>query len=180
MSKWELIRSIFTGHSDTSSPDILNSDEFEERIQQERARVDRTGASFTLLSFTVLDSDGKPDGVNGQLNLLASVINERTRLSDVTGIHQNGHKRVAVLLPDTPYVKAFNLVNSIEENFTRKASDAKFRKNKAPELMCEVYSYPNEMTKEATITASINKDSFDSFEESNEISANLLVHERIG
>jgi len=160
---WGFFRRVWGGRkrlSHISINGLLSIEAFEECIKQERARSYRTGSCFTLLSFSLGPSQGKCVPRTEDLwKLLASIIHDRTRISDIKGLHQGESLRIGIILPDTKRKAAIELVQSIEDIFVERARLMTLRSNSVSELFCEIFTYKNEISDKQLTGEAIRFDS---------------------
>jgi hypothetical protein len=128
---------------DTEIDGLLSSEAFEEQLVKERARADRSGASLTLLAFSI---ETPNNGVTKQkaLRILASVLVERTRISDTKGWFGD---RLGVILPDTSGAQTTSISHPIQETFNKRVHSKLGGRGPLPEVTHEVYVYPGEGNK---------------------------------
>ena len=96
-------------------------------IQRECARADRSGIGFSLVAFTLRDNSTRKGGFLS----LERILTERVRATDQVGWF--GPRLLAVLLPDTPSVRARHF-----------ASDVKARIPAGDVSEVRIYGYPSE------------------------------------
>jgi lipopolysaccharide/colanic/teichoic acid biosynthesis glycosyltransferase len=115
-------------HGDAYDRVVLDSDQLRRLLARERARTDRTGRVFSLLTFT---QDGHE--VRGEaLRRLLRVLQRRLRITDEIGILED--QRLAVVLPETDARGAWKVADDILEKYP-------------PALArpaCQVYTYPSD------------------------------------
>ena len=108
--------------------DLHGLEQFRLLLVKERARTDRTGDPFSLLTFTLRE----PDTAQATLRRLAMILKRRLRLTDEAGWLD--HERVAAILPHTPAAGAWKVADDV---------CAAFPTDIFPPL-CKVYVYPAE------------------------------------
>lgn len=103
----------------------LNSrQDFSLILERERARADRNGHGFSLVTFDVGDGHARHAG------LVQQVLANRIRLTDELGWYDD--RRIGVLLFNTPGEGAWNYANRVREALSPAARDPEF----------SVYTYP--------------------------------------
>jgi len=118
-------RGVFFGGDRRDSVDCLNSrQDFSIILERERARADRNGHGFSLVTF---DLDGRNPHYAGHLK---QVLADRLRLTDELGWYDD--RRIGVLLFNTPRQGAWNYANRIKDTLAPTAP--------APEF--SVFTYP--------------------------------------
>jgi len=123
---------------------LLSQGEFEEHLLRERARADRTGLPFVVLSFGLAEGWGHRKPPQQMRTLLAMAINECFRLSDTKGWSGKNEGQVTVLLPDTSREAAMKPVGRAEELFQAQLQRAFSPDVGAPDITCDVYAYPSD------------------------------------
>lgn len=123
---------------------LLARERFEEQLLIERARADRAGASFSLLTFRVAATpDLEAREVAGRV--LAHVLLKRTRTIDTKGVYGEG---LALIMPYTPSSKVDTVWDNVNDSYKRRVVAELGGRLPAPALACEVYAYPsNERTR---------------------------------
>lgn len=99
---------------------LLPADAFEEQLVLERARADRAGYSFVLVVFS-FDYAPLPRDSALATRLLASVLFQRTRISDTKGWYKD---HIAVIFPYTSRRDAPHVLQPIEEMFRQKVLES--------------------------------------------------------
>ncbi len=128
-------------------PGFLSWNDFNHRIIQERSRTDRTNAPFTLVSFSLIVPASNEENVHRLLEILASVIRDRTRKSDIKGVHGKENQKLGLILPNTNFEKASIVIQAVEANFREALQALKFNLFQIPELTADVFLYPIDMKK---------------------------------
>ncbi len=126
--------------------DFLPSEAFGLELEKERARADRSENPFTMLSFELNQTATAVHAQEG-LNVLAEVLNARTRLIDTKGWFND---QLSIILPFTPSEHGIRVWRSIQETFYQ-ALEARLpdlSSTKPPELSCRIYAYPKHATVE--------------------------------
>lgn len=133
-----------SGGSEELPEGMLSRDRFEEQLLIERARADRAGASFSLLTFRVAAvADAEARQVARRV--LAHVLMKRTRTIDTKGIYGEG---LALIMPYTPSSKVDTVWDNVNDSYKRRVVAELGGRLPVPELACEVYAYPsNERTR---------------------------------
>ncbi len=121
-------RGIANRPASSALADLLSPLQLDRVIQRERARSDRTGELFSLVTFTVGNSESDSD----TLAHLAIFLQRRLRLTDDAGLLTP--RKIGVVLPATSASNAWNVVNE-----TCMCIPAGL-----PLPACEVYCYPVE------------------------------------
>jgi hypothetical protein len=103
--------------------EIYSQEEFHAILVREKARADRNGHGFSLVTFEVSNPKVMP--------YLAEYLMRRIRTTDDIG--RFDHDTLGVFLYNTPALGAWQFVNKC-----RKKTDDDF-----PRIKCKVYSYPN-------------------------------------
>lgn len=118
---------------------LLSPVRFEEQLLLERARADRAGASFSLLTFQILASeDAEANGVAERV--LAHVLAKQSRVIDTKGFYRDN---LALIMPYTPSSKAEVVWSKIQDSYKRRVVAELGGRLPAPDVQCEVYAYPN-------------------------------------
>jgi len=123
---------------------FLPADVFEAQLNQERARADRSGSSFVVLTFEL-----ELDELNVSLSdpaerLLADTLLGELRLCDTKGWHMNGTTSVAAILPDTNEFESYTPVRRTESLFQERFKNAFPGVTESPQLRCGIHAYPSE------------------------------------
>jgi lipopolysaccharide/colanic/teichoic acid biosynthesis glycosyltransferase len=120
---------LFARHrGDTALRSLLSEQEFRRLLERERARSDRTGERFSLLTF-----EAREEGTRlATFRRLAVILRHRVRSTDDLGWLDE--RRMAALLPCTPPCGAWKLADDV---------CLRFSLNDMPPL-CTVYAYPDE------------------------------------
>jgi hypothetical protein len=111
-------------------------------LQRQRALADRTGSSFVFLQLHIVHKDHKRQDGTDLLGLLAHVVSERSRLSDVFGWHGTNNVKVGLILPDTTRHGAMCVVRNVESLFQKEAMGRGLMSHELPELVCDLFVYP--------------------------------------
>lgn len=126
--------------ADEARPEgLLSSVRFEEQLLLERARADRAGASFSLLTFRI-DALQAPDANAVAERVLAHVLVKQSRVIDTKGFYRES---LALIMPYTPSAKAEVVWAKIQDSYKRRVVAELGGRLPAPEVQCEVYAYPN-------------------------------------
>ncbi len=104
---------------------LLSVCQFQQVLTRERARSDRSGDRFCMLSFAPRDNAAERD----LLDKLPAILQRRLRATDEVGWLDA--VRIGVVLPGTPPRGAWKL-----------AEDVCHALAPLPEPLCQVYSYP--------------------------------------
>jgi len=133
-----------TAHRRRSSAlaDLLSPLQLDRVIQRERARSDRTGDIFSLVTFTVGNSE--PDSET--LAHLAIYLQRRLRLTDDVGLLTS--RKIGAVLPATSATNAWNVIN--ETCLCIPAG--------LPLPACDAYCYPTEWPPEGILDDRNNDD----------------------
>jgi len=107
---------------------ILGRAEFSRLMRNERLRTDRTGESFSMLSF----SPRKSAAFEPQLSALLNGLDQRLRETDEIGLMKDDE--IGVFLPETPAPGAHLVARDV----------LNLLPGSVPQPACEVYTYPNE------------------------------------
>lgn len=91
---------------------LLSAQQIQSIIEHERARTDRNGQAFSLLTL------GFPrnDGVSVDAGSLAGILRKRLRFTDVIGLCA-GEQEIVAVLPDTDHVGANKLAKDLAKTF---------------------------------------------------------------
>ena len=119
---------------------FLSREEFEEQLAIERARVERSGYSFSVIVFTIHGAGDSEEAVRAEKALTKALL-ERTRLCDSKGWHG---KHPAVILPYTPKASAANVINPIDILFRKHFVEEGHPIVPGPRLSFVIYGYPDE------------------------------------
>lgn len=122
-------------HPGLQTTDVLSPQAFQTVLTTERARSDRSGWPFTLVSIKVLNGE-QIDPVS---KMLLEVVQERTRQIDYKGWYGGD---LALILPYTHTDSANDLLNAIEERYARRVRKQGAALGAPPELEFTVYCYP--------------------------------------
>jgi hypothetical protein len=109
---------------ENSVVEICSKEEFHDILVREKARADRNGHGFSLVTYEVPDVKVSPS--------LVAQLKQRIRTTDEIGWFD--HNTLGVFLYNTPAMGAWQFVNNSSEK-----RDDLFSARK-----CSVYSYPNE------------------------------------
>jgi hypothetical protein len=132
------------GSSEELPEGLLTRERFEEQLLIERARADRAGASFSLLTFRVASATD-PEARETAGRVLAHVLLKRTRTIDTKGIYGEG---LGLIMPYTPSSKVDKVWENVSDSYKRRVVAELGGRLPVPELACEVYAYPsNERTR---------------------------------
>jgi len=129
---------------------FLSRDEFENQLQIERARVDRSGHAFSMIEFTFQGTHSDEEIELAEKALIAA-LGERTRVCDAKGWYG---ARPAVLLPYTSKVSASSLFSPIDALFQKYYAAASPTPTDAPRLSFVVHGYPEEAAGSKTTNGS--------------------------
>ena len=134
------------GPKSTAHPDLLDARQFKRQLLRERARAERTTSTYILLHIWLSHGKSIPKKHNDLLNMLAEVVCERTRFTDVAGTHEGG---IGLILPDTPREAAWELVCAIEQLFHTRLERRFGWDGPLPEVMCRIHhgSLPHDVAK---------------------------------
>jgi lipopolysaccharide/colanic/teichoic acid biosynthesis glycosyltransferase len=127
---WSQLPAAFGWLGGSPSDFLLSPDEMHEYIDHERLRADRTGATFSVVNFTVVRGGGRKAAIGE----LSRILKLRLRVSDRAGMLHDG--RVSLVLPDTAAEGGHKLANEVRSMW--------FANTPAPAF--EVYAYPSEQT----------------------------------
>jgi hypothetical protein len=123
---------------------FLPADVFEAQLNQERARADRSGSSFVVLTFELELNDANAALTTGAERLLADTLLGQLRLCDTKGWHVNGATSVAAILPDTNEFESYTPVRRTESLFQERFKTAFPGATELPQLRCGIHAYPSE------------------------------------
>ena len=119
---------------------FLSREAFAEHLLKERARADRTEAPFALVKFSVDVAQGN-DVEFRALEVLASVLSDRVRLSDTKGWFEDC---LAVAFPDTTSAEIPKVWRPILDMFNARVRSQMPGLRPAPVLSYEAYAYPDD------------------------------------
>ncbi len=145
---------------------FLPADVFEMQLNQERARADRSGSSFVVLTFDLELEDSNASTLEGAKRLLADTLSGELRMCDTKGWHENGTTSVAAILPDTSEYESYTPVRRAESLFQERFKNAFPGVPDAPQLHCGIHAYPSEgswgrkNTREVDAPIRLDKDVF--------------------
>jgi len=137
----DVVRTLFSGAKDAHGREIemlLSPQQFEETLMKERARADRGGQPFALLTFDINLPHDREEYMQA-VWFLASLLNARTRITDTKGWFGD---RVGLLCPDTPIANVSIICDLIEENFNKHLREEMGSDGDAPQITYQVYAYP--------------------------------------
>jgi len=117
---------------------LLTAEAFELELAKERARIDRGGSSFCLLTISVDIPAETPEYYQAVWDLSA-ILAERTRIIDSKGWFRG---KVGVILPITKSAHIPNIWRHIDESFKKRSRFVKG--GSAPKLSYEVFTYPSD------------------------------------
>jgi len=123
---------------------FLPADVFEAQLNQERARADRSGSSFVVLTFELELDESNRSLTEGAERLLADTLSGELRLCDTKGWHVNGSTSVAAILPDTNEFESYTPVRRTESEFQERFKNAFPGVTESPMLRCGIHAYPSE------------------------------------
>lgn len=118
---------------------LLDAAEFDRELLKERARVDRGGAPFTLLAFTI-DAPHADETYAQAAWILAAALNERTRLLDTKGWFRS---HIGLILPGITDQNVSKVTANISYDFEKRWEKA-HKGTAHPNLHHEVYVYPSD------------------------------------
>ncbi len=107
---------------------LHSAEKFFELLQRERARTDRGGSAFSLLTFTA----GHKSLQHETIKLLAGIFRSRLRLTDDAGWLDS--RRIGVLLPDTDVSGAWKVADDVCRRLPQDG----------PIPQCKAYFYPSD------------------------------------
>lgn len=102
--------------------------QFRKVLERERARTDRDGVPFSLVTFAVRDAETAEEAFVA----LAKILGRRLRRTDEFGWLDR--KRLAAVLPATPYEGALKVAGDVCHAFPRQWHP----------LRCEIFCYPSD------------------------------------
>ena len=105
---------------------IHSAERFRAILERERARSDRNGHQFSLITFDL----GRPEVNSAYIQHLTHVFTSRIRSTDEAGWLDN--RRIGVLLPYTSADGSWKLADDVCQAIATEASPPK----------CDVYTYP--------------------------------------
>lgn len=123
--------------------DFLSSRHFKQQLLRERARADRRKTYFTLVVFDFPSLKKDEERLTAMMELLAQAICKKIRISDIAGWYGASHHKIGLLLHDTLQPHAALVIQKIEKLFQK---SFKTRSESTPEIVCEVYTYPSDLT----------------------------------
>lgn len=131
---------------------LLPANVFQAHLHQERARADRSGSSFVVMTFGI-EMSGKYDALEQQAReILAECVFNVFRLCDTKGWYEKKSEPVAVILPDTTANETAAPLARTEDMFARLAKQ-RLRNHgdtaRGPRLVCCIYNYPPPSNSEA-------------------------------
>ena len=145
-------RRILKGNRDSRNGDIsglLSHEAFERELLKERARADRADTFFTVLALRIEDTGhATPQAVD----VLVSVLEERTRITDTRGWF-GAH--VGVILPCTPADHVASVWYPIQNVFSKRMHSKMAGREPVPKVHYEAYSYPSNGRKRALVEESL-------------------------
>jgi hypothetical protein len=123
---------------------FLPADIFEAQLNRERARADRSGSTFVVLTFKVEMDEKDRALTEGAERLLADTLTGELRLCDTKGWHENGTTSVAAILPNTSEHESYTPMRRAETVFRERFKHAFPGVAETPQLQCGVHAYPCE------------------------------------
>lgn len=137
----------FTSRDKRNAPTegaFLPAEIFEAQLNRERARADRSGSTFVVLTFKVELDQADRALTEGAERLLADTLTGELRLCDTKGWHANGTTSVAAILPNTSEFESYTPMRRAETAFRERFKRAFPGVSDAPQLQCGVHAYPSE------------------------------------
>jgi hypothetical protein len=122
----------------------LSHAEFIRAVHRERARAHRTACDFLVLSVTLRPPARDRNACDPTLHLLARIIGERARMSDIAGWCSAAHDQIGLLLPQTSWEGAECLIRDVEQRLHERLARDMAAGDPRPELSCEVVRYPSD------------------------------------
>ncbi|HRK33828.1 MAG TPA: hypothetical protein PLJ47_04455 [Candidatus Hydrogenedentes bacterium] len=122
---------------------LLASEAFEEQLNLERARADRSGQPFVLIIFTVHGVENQEQADLAE-RALASALFDRTRISDAKGYYG---EQVATILPYTSKEDAAYVLDPLEGVFRKKLAAEGLETLPGPRLTFTIFEYPDDERK---------------------------------
>lgn len=117
---------------------LLPSETFDEYLTKERARADRGGNSFVLLTVDVCAARDS-EAYEAAVGVVSTLLEERTRVIDIKGWFS---QRIGLILPLTTAEQAQIVWTHLEEAYKRKMTQSGY-KDTVP-LKSEIYTYPSD------------------------------------
>lgn len=126
---------------------LLPANVFQAHLFQERARADRSGSSFVVMTFGI-ETSQKNKALDHQAHeILAECVFNVFRLCDTKGWYEKKSEPVGVILPDTkanetaaPLARTEDLFAQLSHRRMRSQNGA----TRGPRLVCSIYSYPTQ------------------------------------
>ncbi|MFB3785258.1 MAG: hypothetical protein ACE15F_02710 [bacterium] len=104
-----------------------------------------------MVSFSFHPPESGEENYNRLLEILASVMRDRTRKSDIKGLHGKENKKLGMILPHTDFEKASVVIHAVETQFREALEALKFDPYQIPELAADVFIYPMDKKKTETV-----------------------------
>ena len=125
---------------DLGAPEgFLPSEQFEAQLLIERARADRAGSRFCMLTLRIDAAIDANEYVVAE-RVLAHVLVKSSRNIDTKGAFRGG---LAIIMPYTPSDKAELVSRKIQDSYKRRVMADLGEAKAVPELRCEIYAYPS-------------------------------------
>jgi hypothetical protein len=122
---------------------FLSAPVFQAHLNRERARSDRNGSTFVVLTMDVEGGREHAGIINESRHMLACCVDEVFRLCDTKGWHEQSGNQVAVIMPDADDRDTASPIRRTEDLFSKRFL-AKYASLEAPpRLHCRVHNYPN-------------------------------------
>ncbi len=136
---WETIRGNGARRG-ASIEGLLSESSFEEELFKERARSDRGGGTFCMMTIDISLPRGST-AYQQAVWVLASVLHDRTRITDTRGWFRD---RVAVILPYSSPGHVERIWNDILRLFQKRMPPLEADAPVGIHLTHEIYVYPTE------------------------------------
>ena len=78
------------------------------------------------------------------MHLLAQIVCQRARVSDIAGWYGPDHQRLGLLLPRTSREGGHRLIRDLEDRFHDRLAGDIARGRSLPRLSCDMFRYPPE------------------------------------
>lgn len=121
---------------------LLSAELFQAQLHRERARADRTGSEFVVLTFDVEYGAQLREVETPLRNTLAESVSQVFRLCDTKGWHIKNGGTVGVIMPETTEQEAVEPLRRTERAFARLFKRRFAGEKVPPRLVCMMHSYP--------------------------------------
>lgn len=121
------LKGLYSASRTDSIPGLTAKEQFRGSLERERGRADRSGYVFSLISFTVQDTDSLD-----RTRALVRILRNRLRTTDEIGWLDA--RRIGAILPDTSADWAWKVAEDVLRQFPKEYTRP----------ICEVFCYPSD------------------------------------